>query len=153
MLHYYCPHCWKEIEAGAIQCPHCLYALADHERLSYEEKLLRALRHPIRENRMLAIQLLGELRSASALPAFEALLRDEEDPYVVREVARAVARIGGDEGRAMLHRLKAHRATIVRNAVEVFLGESAGAGPQDHPSVESSRSLDQGGGERVPAGP
>src|SRR5512135_1720063 len=83
MLNYYCPHCWKEIEAGAIQCPHCLYALADHERLSYEEKLLRALGHPIRENRMLAIQLLGELRSTAALPAFEAILRAEEDPYVV----------------------------------------------------------------------
>jgi hypothetical protein len=37
--------------------------------------LIRALEHPDRETRMMAIQLLGELRSTSALPTFKSILQ------------------------------------------------------------------------------
>jgi hypothetical protein len=114
---YFCPNCWNEIESGAVRCPHCLYALKDDEWISYQEKLIRALEHPIRENRMLAIQLLGDLRSRLAVPAFGAILREEDDFYVIREIARALSRIGTAESRELLRSLGQHRSALVRNLV------------------------------------
>ncbi len=114
MLAYYCPNCWNEIEAGDTQCPYCLYSLDDYERLTYEEKLMLALEHPIRESRMMAIRLLGELRSRLAVPAFGAILQQEEDFYVIREIAQALARIGTEESRDLLRSLKHHRSALIR---------------------------------------
>src|SRR5208283_1840464 len=87
----YCPSCWNEINPGDDSCPHCSYRMRDYDGLSYEMKLLYALDHPIRETRMMAIQLLGELKSTAALPAFRSILRAEDDVYIIREIARSLA--------------------------------------------------------------
>ena len=99
MLASYCPNCWKEIAAGDTEFAHCSYRVEEDNALSYEAKLIRALRHPVRENRMTAIQLLGELRSTSALPAFASILEKEDDFYVIREIAQALGRIETRESR------------------------------------------------------
>ena len=98
--------------------------MRDYDDLSYEMKLLHALDHPIRETRMMAIQLLGELKSTAALPAFRSILRAEDDVYIIREIARSLACIGNDESRALLANLKNHRASLVsRLADELLRGE------------------------------
>ena len=120
----YCPGCWNEINPGDDSCPHCSYRMRDYDGLSYEMKLLHALDHPIRETRMMAIQLLGELKSTAALPAFRTILRAEDDVYIIREIARSLACIGNDESRALLANLKGHRASLVsRLADELLRGE------------------------------
>ena len=98
--------------------------MRDYDGLSYEMKLLHALDHPIRETRMMAIQLLGELKSTAALPAFRSILRAEDDVYIIREIARRLACISNDESRALLANLKNHRASLVsRLADELLRGE------------------------------
>jgi len=97
--------------------------MRDYDDLCYERKLLHALDHPIRETRILAIQLLGELRSTSALPAFESILPAEEDVYVVREIARSLARIGNDKSLALLTNLKSHKASLVWRLADELLRE------------------------------
>jgi len=97
VLTCFCPECWKETEPQNIKCAHCGCNISQHDNLSYEENLLAALRHPIRENRMLAIQLLGDLRSQPALPLFRSMLETERDFCVVREIAWSLAKIGSAE--------------------------------------------------------
>ena len=119
----YCPSCWNEINPGDDSCPHCSYRMRDYDGLSYEMKLLHALDHPIRETCMLAIQLLGELKSTAALPAFRSILRAEDHVYIIREIARSLAYIGNDESRALLANLKGHRASLVSRLADELLRE------------------------------
>ena len=130
----YCPSCWSEINPGDDSCTHCSYWIRDFDNLSYEMKLLRALDHPIRETCMMAIQLLGELKSASALPAFNSILRTEEDIYVVREIVRSLARIGNDESLALLETLKSHRSSLVGKLAEELLHEANRSMPKGQTS-------------------
>lgn len=99
---------------GTDICPHCGYAISEYESLSYEKKLICALKHPVRENRMTAVQILGELRSHMALPAFTSILEKEEDFYVIREIIQALNKIGGEESKELLRRLKTHKSKLVR---------------------------------------
>jgi len=61
----------------------------------YEEKLLRALRHPEQETRMRAVEILGQLRTQRAVPSLQALLYEANDPYLIGGIIRALAAIEG----------------------------------------------------------
>jgi len=111
----FCPNCWGEIRENTRTCPHCQYDLTRYSQLSYEEKLTLALRHPIRENRMLAIQLLGDLRSNSAVPVFSSIIQEENNFYVIREIVRSLRRIGGEKSKELLSALSKDRSKLVRD--------------------------------------
>lgn len=115
--HFFCPGCWKEIAERDERCPHCGYALGEYQGLSYEQKLIRALDHPIRENRMMAVRILGDLKSQAAVPALGALLDRESDYYVIRETVGALHKIGTSEAIRLIEGLQAHRSEMVRKLV------------------------------------
>jgi len=81
---HFCPNCWKTVDVDVDKCPSCGFQLADYDAASYERKLLLALKHPVRENRLLAVQVLGRIRSRRAVAAFGRLLRAEGDYYLLR---------------------------------------------------------------------
>lgn len=114
MITWFCPYCWRTVDAETDRCPHCGYALAEWDTLPYEEKLLRALDHALPEARTMAVQVLSELRSTAAVPRLVSLLEQEQDVYLTAEVARALARIGGEESRRALERLCAHESAAIR---------------------------------------
>lgn len=114
MTIFFCPQCWEEIPESALDCPHCRYDLSSYERLSYEEKLILSLRHPVRENRMMAIRLLGELKSEGALAALESVLESEEEFYVLRQTIYALAKMGNAESMQMIRSLRKHPSRLVR---------------------------------------
>jgi hypothetical protein len=118
---FFCPECWKELPESVLECPHCRYDLSSYERLAYEEKLVLALRHPLRENRMMAIQLLGELKSQAALALFESMLKTEEDFYVVREVIYSLTKIGTERSKQIVQALLGHPSRLVRIVAEEVL--------------------------------
>lgn len=121
--HHFCPNCWKEITKEANACPHCGYVIAEYESLSYEKKLINALHHPVRENRMMAIQVLGELHSRDALPIFASILETEEDYYVIRQIMLALEKIGGTESKKMLLHLQTHKSKLIRSAAKRIYSE------------------------------
>jgi len=117
-IHFFCPNCFAEIEERIVHCPCCGYATAEYDYLPHKEKLIiNALRHPIRENRMMAIQLLGDLKCRAAIPAFISILDSESDFYVVREVIRSLEKNDDDESRTVMNRLKSHQSKLVRDLV------------------------------------
>jgi hypothetical protein len=115
---HFCPNCWVETRPAAPVCSCCGFRLAAFDALGYEGKLLLSLKHPVPENRMLAIQLLGELKSRPATLVFATIINEEVDPYALRAIVHALARIGGEESWTILGRLRSHPSVIVRNAIE-----------------------------------
>jgi HEAT repeat protein len=126
----YCPNCWIETGPDDRTCPGCGFRMAAFDALGYEGKLLLALKHPIRENRMLAMEILGEIRSRTAVPVFATIVEDEEDPYVLRAIAEALARIGDDGSRVLLARLNRHPSVIVQQAASDALRATPESDPE-----------------------
>lgn len=122
MLTFYCPSCWKKIRSDDLICPECGYDLSNFSSLSYEEKLLLALHHPVPGNRMVAIQTLGDLHSQLALPELEKTLKNlREDVYTLRETVIAIAKIPGEDSRVLLKEATRHPYTLVRHKAEELL--------------------------------
>ncbi len=120
--HFFCPGCWKEIAQADLRCPHCGYLLEDFHGLSYEQKLILAVGHPVREHRMMAIRVLGSLRSQAAVAALGSLLDRETDYYVIREAVVALRKIGGTQALRRIERLRHHPSRLVRTLSRAALG-------------------------------
>jgi len=121
---FFCPYCWKEVPAEAIVCPHCGAKLEAFAQVPYEEKLLHALAHPVRESRLLAIRLLGQIQSRAALPHFKQLLWSETDVYILQEVLLALERLATDESRTLLADAAArHPLPLVRHWAQQLLAK------------------------------
>ena len=133
MLQPLCPNCWEEVDGGVARCPRCHYSLVNYTKLKYEQKLILSLRHPIPENQMMAIQLLGELKSSSALPALASMLCEEKDLFVIREIALALCRIGTRESWDLIDGLRQHPSRLVRDYAHLLITES-------FPGIEPDRS-------------
>jgi len=86
----YCPYCWEKVGDRDETCAACGERLTDYHSLSYGEKLLLALHHPIRESRTLAIHILGKLRSEKALEEFEKQLVENDDIFDLYEIMMAL---------------------------------------------------------------
>jgi HEAT repeat protein len=115
---FFCPSCWKEIEAQIARCPYCGYFISRYDACSFEEKLIHALRHPIRENRMMAIQLLGEIKSEKAVLVFASILESENDFYVIREIINSLNKIGSFESMDLIRKMNNHPSKLVSNLVQ-----------------------------------
>lgn len=83
------PACWRVVDPRKCACPACGYDLLAYERLPFEQKLLLAVRHPVQDNRLVAIQSLGRMKSAAAVPVFAEILASEESSFVIRKIAYA----------------------------------------------------------------
>ncbi len=108
-MRFFCPKCWAEFEEERDRCPKCGFEFRD---LSYEDKLILALKHPILEFKINAIRTLGMIGSKRAVRVFERMVEEETVPIIL-EIVEALARIGGDESRKLLERLTRHRSKLV----------------------------------------
>jgi len=124
MITYYCPNCWAEISEAEKVCPECGYNLADYSHLTLEQKLVLSLCHPILDSRMMAVQILGNLGSALALPEYKNILEDENsDIYLLMEVVKALPKIHDPQIILLLQEACQHHSSLVRNSAEEQLSK------------------------------
>lgn len=55
---FFCPVCWKGIQATDRICPSCGVDISAYENKVFEEKLINALRHTERETVQRAVYIL-----------------------------------------------------------------------------------------------
>lgn len=122
---FWCPRCWRSIPVECAVCPACSFDLDAYERLPFAEKLLLSLHHPVAENRMIAVEMLGRMRYAPAVAEFDKLLRQDPDALFLRAVAAALREIGTAEARSALERATDHPAALVRHAAEAALARDS----------------------------
>jgi len=120
MATYFCPSCWRKVDEGAWRCPGCGSNLPEFSTLPYEEKLLLALNHPVREHRLMAVRLLGRIRSRRAAPLMQEMLNAEHDFYLLREVLEALAGIGTTDALKALDAARRHCSVLVRRHAEAL---------------------------------
>jgi len=96
--------------------------MSDYDSCSFEEKLIHALSHPVRENRMMAVQLLGEMKSEKAVAAFATILETEKDFYMIREMINSLKKIGTPEGIRLIQKQGSHPSRLVRKLVRQVTG-------------------------------
>ncbi len=77
----YCTHCWREVNSDTIVCPSCKADLTLDPR-TYEEKLIRALVHPLPEARARICWLIGENHIRQAAPDLMKLAVEDPDLFV-----------------------------------------------------------------------
>jgi HEAT repeat protein len=88
-----CSNCWAENLIGATVCDRCGTPLSEIEPISYDQKLIRALHHPIPEMREMAAILLGQRRNRDALPVLLSSLLEETDIGMLCAIIQALAQL------------------------------------------------------------
>ena len=111
----YCPSCWNEV-GQTLVCPACGADLESLSRESYEEKLIRALRHPEPTVPIRAAAILGDLGSRTAVVPLMKLAASEADPYIQEAAVGALERIGDSKAVPLLIRLEREGSLRVRIA-------------------------------------
>ncbi|NPV77704.1 MAG: HEAT repeat domain-containing protein [Anaerolineae bacterium] len=96
--------------------------MEEFKRLSYEDKLLVALNHPVPERRMMAAQILGNMRSQRALNEFLKIVTSgNTDYYFLRAVLLATAKINHPDRQLILQKASQHYSTLISNfAIELI---------------------------------
>src|SRR6266516_3072772 len=109
----YCPNCWAENTIDATVCERCSTSLSETEPIFYDQKLMRALHHPVPETREMAAMLLGQRRDRHALPVLMSCLLEETDIGVLCAISQALAQLGDCQAVTSLLYLMAQPPPIV----------------------------------------
>ncbi|WP_339945551.1 HEAT repeat domain-containing protein [Thermodesulfovibrio sp.] len=118
MIHFFCPSCWRGIPDFVIICPYCQYDLKSYQSLSYEEKLIHALKHPVKEIRRTIIYIIGLKRLEKAVSELERMIDEEEDPIILMEIANALRKIRSRKAKEVLDKMKSHKFPLIARYVE-----------------------------------
>ena len=135
MVQWYCPECFARVEQQTERCRHCGADLSD-ATFDFEEQLIRALRHPLPDRRLLAAQVLGQRRAHRAVPGLIGIIRESDDPYLVAEATMALARIGDPAGLAVVEEMARHGPAVARAAASTALHHRRRAASQPPGSSE-----------------
>jgi hypothetical protein len=122
---FFCPSCFAEIDAVTAMCPQCgadVQAYRDH---SYRQRLLHALKHPLSDIRMTAIEALGRLRPPGTAKALvDCALEHPCDPVQGVAILRALDLLPRDPDWARaVSRLVAHPVAAVGRGAQALLDE------------------------------
>ncbi|NPA39300.1 MAG: HEAT repeat domain-containing protein [Thermodesulfobacteria bacterium] len=122
-MKWFCPYCWKEVKQEDKVCPFCKKDLTEFQNLSFEDKLLLALKHPVRHSRMVAIETLGRIKSKKAVsPLCKKLTSENGDTYELIEVAKALINIEDEKGLECVRNfLKTCQNKVIKGVIEKLL--------------------------------
>ena len=85
---------------------------------------MKAAFHSIPENRYMAVEALGMLRTPGALPILERILREENnDVYLLYQVLKALANIPDPTSKELLEIAADHPYRLVRERARQILEE------------------------------
>jgi hypothetical protein len=112
---YWCYHCYAVNPQASGSCVRCGRPVDRPPELSYDDRLIWALRHPDGDRAVLAAQTLVQRRVRLALPALRAAVEEDRDPYLAVAALRgALAIAGPEELRSWLEQLARSDSFMVR---------------------------------------
>ncbi len=118
---FYCPACWKEIGEEDKKCPHCGSDITEHEKKSFDEKLIQALGHPIRETAAMAVWILGERKISESVVPLIRLFEQTDNPFLQRAILDALDKIGTEDAlNFIMESLDHHISMVRRRAWEIM---------------------------------
>ncbi len=112
MTEYFCPRCWYSSKKNFEVCPKCGFDLREFEKLPYEDKLILALNHPVREYRLNAVRLLGRLKSEKAIEKFREMVK-HSDVITTLVIIEALSQIPSEKSLELLDELTKHSSPVI----------------------------------------
>ncbi len=120
---FYCPACWKEIREEDNTCPHCGNDIALRDQKSFDEKLIQALGHPIRETAGTAVWILGERKTIQAIVPLIRLFEMTDKPFLQREILDTLDKIGTEDALNFIMESLDHHISMVRRRAWEIINE------------------------------
>jgi len=118
---FFCPRCWKEIKGEDKKCPHCRADITEHEKKSFEEKLINALNHPERESVERAIWILGRLRSVKAVTPLISIFENTDNPFLKIAILNALSKIATEDSVKFIVKALNSEVGIVRGRAKEII--------------------------------
>ena len=129
-MHFFCPNCFRELKNKTDTCPYCGFNIGDYQRtVPYENRLIHALNHPVREVRMGAIISLGNMKSEKAVkPLIEHSMENPKDVVEGMEILNAIRKIlkGEEFRKTLLYVIKSHPSKVIARMAADMLSDSYG---------------------------
>jgi HEAT repeat protein len=120
-VQWFCPECFAQVDQRSTRCPRCGVDLS-HRRRDYEADLIKALRHPLADRRLVAAQILGARRSRRAVAALiDAVAASDSDPYLAAEAVVALGLIEDPRGLEVVRQAAEHGPVVPRAAARQTL--------------------------------
>jgi HEAT repeat protein len=94
---YWCFHCYARNASSEGPCERCGREIKAPASLSYDERLIWALRHPDGDRAMIAARLLGERGARQAILALNSLIEQDRDPFLAARALRSLIEIEGPD--------------------------------------------------------
>jgi len=118
---FFCPICWKEIRGDEERCPYCGSDITEHDKKSFEEKLINALRHSERETVQRAVWILGKLKNIKAVVPLKILFEQTDNPFLKIEILNAFAEIATPDAMDLIvNSLDSEISIVRRKAKEIM---------------------------------
>lgn len=111
---FFCPVCWKEIRGDDERCPLCGSDITEHEKKSFKDKVINALRHPERQTVQRAVWILGKLKSIKAVDPLKILFEQTDNPFLKIEILIALGEIGTQDALDLIVNALDSEISIVR---------------------------------------
>lgn len=105
------------------QCPLCGADISEHDRKSFDEKLIQALGHTVRETVGMAVWILGERKTAEAVGPLMRLFERTDNPFLQREILDALDKIGTEDALNFIMESLDHRISMVRRRAWEIMNE------------------------------
>lgn len=118
---YFCQNCFKEISPNATICPYCGADIGKYDVLTFENKLIHALHHPLPDTVSIAVTVLGKIQSKKAVKPLKELFNKTSDPYIQKEILDALFAIDTKDSIRFVKTMLAHTNVIVRKEAEMLV--------------------------------
>jgi hypothetical protein len=113
--HFYCPHCWREVEENSPVCSACGNEIQHSwESKDFVEKLIAALNHPEPTTPVRVAMLLGEIKDARGVGPLITLASTSGDVFIVQAAVRALGEIQTPDAETFLSTMLQHPAMLIR---------------------------------------
>jgi HEAT repeat protein len=109
----FCSHCWAENLLDATICERCGTSLSETEPILYDQKLMRALHHPVPQTREMAAMLLGQRQDRHAVHVLLSRLLEETDIGVLCAISQALGQLGDCQAVSFLAKRLAQPLALV----------------------------------------
>ena len=120
---FFCPVCWREIKADEKKCPYCGADITEHEKKTFEEKLINALKHPERETAKRSVWILGRIKSIKAVSPMEELFGRTDNPFMKLEILNSLKEIGTESALDFIMEVTRFEKGIVMKKAKELAGK------------------------------
>jgi hypothetical protein len=119
---WYCFHCYANNSRANGPCDSCGDEIEPPSEITYDQRLIWALDHPLADAAITAARLLGVRRPAGAAGPLRRVVAEHRDPYLAAHALRSLVAVEGIGAmRPLLRELAAQGPMLLRRVAQAEL--------------------------------